>query len=168
MLQHRLSDLFSVGRAFELLPFVVQVAAFRQTDANFDAAFGEVHVERNQSEALLLGALGELVKLSLMNEQLTSSLWFVIHQVSLRVLVDVGSDEPQLAIANSSVRFFDRDFRVPNTLHFAAEQCDAAFKFVDNVVLVPRLTIRADVLRVRIVVLLFLLLTFLAGHLGEF
>ena len=44
MLQHRLSDLFAVGRAFELLPLVVEVAAFRQTDANLDPASQEVNV----------------------------------------------------------------------------------------------------------------------------
>ena len=68
MLQHCLTNLFSVGRAFEFLPLVVKVAAFREADAHLDAAFREINIQRNQSEALLLGTFRELVKLSLMNE----------------------------------------------------------------------------------------------------
>lgn len=168
MLQHRLTDFFPVSRAFELLPLVVQVPTFCQTDANFDAAFREVHVQRNQSEALLLGTFGKLVKLPFMNEELASSFRLVIHQVGLRVLVNVCPNEPQLSIANAPVRFFDRNLRVANTLNLAAEQRDAALQLVNDVVLVPCFAVRADVLRVWIIVLLFLLLTFLAGHLCEF
>ncbi len=167
MLQHRLPDLFPVGRAFELLPLVVKVAAFRQADANLDAAFRKVDIERDQSETLLLGAFREFVKLSLVNEQLASSFWLVVHQVGLRVFVDVCSNEPQLAATDARVSLFDRNLGVADTLYFAADQRDPAFQFVDDVVLVSGLTVRTDVLRVRIVDLFFLF-TLLAGHLDEF
>ncbi len=167
MLQHRLANLFAVGCTFELLPLVIKVAALRQANANLDAASQEVNVERNQREALLLGTFSKLVKFAFVNEQLARPLRLVIHQVGLRVFVNVGSDQPQLPVANARVSFFDRNLRVANTLHFAADQRDPAFQLVDDVVLVPRFAVRTDVLRVWIDVVLFLF-AFLAGHLGDF
>lgn len=167
MLQHRLTNLFTIGRALEFLPLVIKVATLRQADANLDAASQEVNVERNQREALLLGTFSELVKFAFVNQQLARTLRLMIHQIGLRVFVNVGADQPQLPVANARVSFFDRNLRVANTLHFAADQCDPAFQLVDDVVLVPRSAVRADVLRVWIDVVLFLF-TFFAGHLGDF
>lgn len=144
MFQHGLTDFFSIGRAFEFLAFVIQVSTFCQTDADLDSTFGEVDVQWYQRESLLLGAFGKFTKFPLMNQQLTSPFRLVIHQVGLRVLVNVGTDEPQLSITNARIRFFDRNLRIADTLNFTANQRDSAFQFVNDVVLVSRLAIGTD------------------------
>ena len=158
-LHHRLANVFAVAVFLQLLTLVVSLPAFGQADSDFDATVFEVDIQRDQCEALLFGTLGEFMQLAFVKQQFARARGLVIHQVGLRVLIDVGPDQPQLATANARVGFLQRDFAIADAFYFAAKQGYAAFQVVEDVVVEPCLAIFADVLRIRILGrLLFLLL----------
>src|SRR6187402_649670 len=73
---------FGVGR-LERLPFVVEVFAARHGQLHFCTPFFEVHPERHQREPLVGRLAGELLDLTLMQQELARSLRLVVEVVGL-------------------------------------------------------------------------------------
>ena len=77
---------------------------FTTADGEFDfgSAIGQIHGERNDSEALDLGFLGELGNFGLFEQESTLSLGFVVMDIPLLVGFDIAVDEDDIAILDNS------------------------------------------------------------------
>ena len=72
-----------------------------------------------------------------MQEQLPVAVGIVVGDVPLRVLVDVGTDEPDLPFADVGVRLRERDSAVPEGLHLGSGQLKAGLVALEQLVVVP-------------------------------
>src|SRR5436305_9559416 len=77
-------------------------------------------------------------------EQLPVALGFVVGDVSLCVLVDMGADQPDLAVAEVCVSLTERDASVAQRLHLGSCQLHARLEAVEQVVVVPCAAILSD------------------------
>src|SRR5215510_16132911 len=81
------------------------------TDRQFElyAAVPEVHPGWDKRQALLLHLAGQGLDLAAVEEQLSVTLGIVVGDVSLGVFVDVGADQPDLAVPQVGVGLGERD-----------------------------------------------------------
>src|SRR4051812_20412888 len=108
------------------------------------AAVLEVEARRHERQAFLLNLADQRFDLPAVEQQLAIPVGLVIRDVSLRVLVDVGADQPDLAVAQVRVRLGERDPAVAEGLDLGAGQLQARFEAVQQVVVMPRTAILGD------------------------
>ncbi len=91
--------------------------------------------------------LGRFCKLRIsrrFNSSLRGSTTFMIEHRRLRILGNVGTDEPYFSVINARVGFFDGNLVVADALDFAAMQDNSAIKFIEDIVFVPGPAIGTD------------------------
>src|ERR1700685_4606922 len=125
------------------LALVVELAAPGHGQGELGKPAGEKDRQGDERQPLLFRGLGDLLELAFPQQELPRPLGLMVYHVGLRVKGDVAVDEPQLSVVDAGVGLFDRNLAVADALHFAADQDDAAFDLVQNVVLVPRPPIAA-------------------------
>ena len=100
--------------------------------AERDHAFGftarcKVDSQRYHREATLLGSPDKTQEFVFVQKQFAYTFGGMVPYGGLSIFFDFTADQPEFAIFDASIRFFDRAFPVTKALHFAAVQYDSAF-----------------------------------------
>ncbi len=142
-LRHRVANLFLGVVLLDAFTFVVFTPALGEGELNLDEPAREMDIERNECLPILAGRLGELADLATGHQQFARPAAFVIEDARLRILGDVGIDQPDFVILEAGISFINDDMVVANAFDFAPLQNDAALEFAENVIIMPRTTVSA-------------------------
>ena len=122
--------------------FVVQFAAFAKANGDLDPGALEVDVQGDQGEALLIELPPQLVDFTAVGQQLAGAQRVVV-EISPGVAVgrDVHVVQLQFAVADQTEAIPQVGFAVADRLHLGSHQFDPCFQGLEDLVLVPGLTV---------------------------
>src|SRR5262249_36280479 len=104
----------------------------------------EVHFGRDQRQAFFASLAEKLVDFSAMKQQLPPTRRFVVLTVTVRILADMGIEEPNFVARHFSEAVFELDFAVFGGLHFSSSESKARLEAVIEDVIVPGAAIVAQ------------------------
>src|ERR1041384_6022944 len=132
--------------ALDVFAAVMGLLSLPERERHFGASTIEVHLERNQSESLLLDPADQALDFPAMHQQLARADRLRIPAVPLLVGGDVHSLEPELPIPYMGVGLLDRGLSVPKALDLSPGEDDARLPGLEQVVVVtrPRISCHGD------------------------
>lgn len=126
---------------FQRFSLILHLLSFAKTQQKFRSTSFEVKLERNQREAIVVCQACKLFDLQSVEQELSLPTLNVVHAVRFEVLLNVTTDQPDLAFPHASVSFLQRDMAVSQALHFAAMKDDAAFERIKYFIPMARFAI---------------------------
>src|SRR5512133_2455634 len=106
----------------DVAALIALLLAPRECDLELRAAVLEVEAGRHERQPLLVDGPDQGIDLAPVQEELPVAVGVVVGDVSLCVLVDVGADEPDLAVADVGIRLGERDTAVAERLDLRSGQ----------------------------------------------
>jgi len=126
----------------------VKLFAAADGELDLDQSIFKIEPGRDEGEAALLGGAQELFDFGAVQQKLATAHGFVIHDVAVGVLADVGVDEPGFGAALGSGELaesvFKLDFAVASGLHLGSGENQTGFEAVGEVVVVSRGAVVAE------------------------
>ena len=138
-----------LGLAIELpsllaLAFVVKLLAAHDCNLSFHFAAFEIEPQRNDRQSLLHHLSLQPIDLPSMQQELSLSFRIVILAIAVTVGRDMRADEVRLAVLEVDVAVLQIRASLAQRLHFGTCECDACFGFLQDEVVVKRLSVRGD------------------------
>ncbi len=115
--------------------FVELFFAFGEAEKDFGEAALEIDFEWDErGTVFFLDAQGEFADFTAMEEQTAIAGGIVVHLVGFDIFLDVAAHEGDLAFADAGEALAKLDVPFADGFHFAADEFDAAFDFVEDFV----------------------------------
>src|ERR1035441_8004315 len=134
-----------VGRLGALrLAFVMQLLALGDSDFALDAAVFQVNLDRDQGQPLFPRNGQQLVDFPPVEQQLAIADGRVVLAVAVRVLADMGVEQPGFVAQDAGVGFLELDFAVLGGLHLGAGEHHAALEALQQEIVVEGLPVIAE------------------------
>lgn len=142
----QLGPSFFFDRATHLrLTLIIEFLALCHADLEFDPAVLPVNACDDERHSFLRGLLLEFLDLTAVEKQLSRAKDIVIVDVTVRIMRDMSTDQPDLAILYLDEGLFELDAACHDALDLGADKRRSGLVFIENVVLVVRESIINDV-----------------------
>ena len=127
----------------QILSLVGSALAPGYPDQEFGATAEEVHLEREDRHAFFAGLVGELADLPAVGEQGSNPNWVVLARAGGGIFSDVNAMQRQGGrdLGRSDISLGQAHLPVADGADFGADELDATFERVLDVVLIPSLAI---------------------------
>lgn len=137
---------FAAGIGFShFFSFVVNLQATAKGQfALGNTTLVEVDPQGDEGQPLFLGFPQETGQFTAVHQQLTGAFRFVVPDRGLRVLRDVTANQPKLIFLDAAVGFVELAFPRPQAFHLASSQDHAALDAIEDLVVMPYLTVLHD------------------------
>ncbi len=132
---------------FDGFALVMKLLTLRGGDLQLDPAAFQVQLRRDDGESFFARLRPQFIDFRAMQQQFALSGRGMIHDVAVRVLADVGVQQPHLVFIDFGVAFFQLNFAAFGGFDFGAGQHDARFIAVQEEEIVPGGTIVAQNLK---------------------
>ncbi len=129
------------GVGLELLPLIVGLSSAPDPDEHFHATVLEVHLERDEGQALLKSLGGKRANLAAVEEEFPPPLRLVVELLGFFILGDVAAEEPDLVSFHPTVGLVEAYPPGSQALDLAADQRDATLHRVQDLEVVAGLPV---------------------------
>ena len=128
------------------LAFVVEFLALGDANLELYTSFLPVNTGYDKRHTLLRGLFYELFDLALMQQELSGPENIVIVDIPMRIVRNMGAEQPNLAVLYLHERLFKLDPARHNALDLRPQQHSSGLVFIENMIFKIRLPIANDLL----------------------
>src|SRR5579884_2177583 len=119
------------------LALIVKLLASPDGELHFDPAVFEIHLRGHQREALLARLAEQLVDFAAVQQELAPAIGLMIFAVAVRILADVGVDQPGFLTDYFSEGVLELNLALARRFHLGSGEGKTGFITLEQMIIVP-------------------------------